>query len=78
MEYPQGKPEEKRSKDTFWMVWCPERGRPTVQHATRQEAVDEATRVADRENKLVFVLQCIGKAERQPQPVNYTPIGGRE
>lgn len=45
--------------DVFWMVWCPHGHSPTVRHATRTKAANEAKRLA-RENpdREFYVLEA--------------------
>jgi len=60
--------------ERFWIVWCPERGLPRVQHDTEAEAVAEAQRVAGLERRKVYVCECIGNATPQDPPVVWTDI----
>jgi hypothetical protein len=48
----------------FWVVWCPERGDPTQQFDTLDEAMDEAQRLANLRPYAYYVLECVGKMER--------------
>jgi len=50
------------SQERFWLVWCPDRGEPSIKHLTREEAKFEAVRIATREAKAVHVLECVGSA----------------
>jgi hypothetical protein len=58
--------------ETFWMVWCPERQMPSKRHPTQAEAIAEATRIAQKEKKPVYVLMSIGQAVPQDPPVTWT------
>ncbi len=54
-----------RSKDrsTFWLVWEPSSGQTRVRHATKQEALTEAKRLASiHTGKEFHVLLSIGCA----------------
>jgi hypothetical protein len=57
--------------ETFWMVWCPNRGEPSHRHATEESAIEEARRIAAKEKKPVYVLACIGEAAPQEPPVEW-------
>lgn len=63
-----------REDETFWVVWCPQAGPPTVRHETESAAKAEATRLAGiHRGQQFFVLQSLGFAravdvEWHPQP----------
>ena len=48
---------------TFWTVWNPEVGYPTVRHSSFEEAETEATRLAQKENTFIYILQCTHKIQ---------------
>lgn len=37
---------KRATEDSFWMVWCPLGGAPTVKHETKHSAEKEAERLA--------------------------------
>jgi len=45
-------------QSSFWMVWNPKVGYPTVRHASFKEAETEAIRLANKENMYIYILQC--------------------
>ena len=57
----------------FWVVWCPQRGNPLVQHETYDAARDEAIRLARLRGHTYYVLECVGMATRvvTPPPVEF-------
>lgn len=75
-------PKKKTAKDTkpdpnpdiFYMVYCPARGAPTVQHRDILIAEAEAARIATLNKEPVFVLKAISKFEIVPNPVKKTEI----
>jgi hypothetical protein len=58
--------------ETFWMVWCMDRAAPHKRHPTQALAIAEATRIATKEKKPVYVLMSIGQAFPQDPPVTWT------
>lgn len=53
------------NKSTFWCVWNPSAGSPTVQHHSHESALAEAKRLAERvPGQRFFVLQAINVVER--------------
>jgi hypothetical protein len=68
---------ELRRKDMekkFWMVLreLDGTGVPSRRHESKLEAIDEAGRLASKENARFFILEAIGVVARVLQPVNYT------
>lgn len=46
--------------DTFWVVWQPNTGNPTVRHASEMEAQREAHRLAEfNPGREFYVLQAL-------------------
>lgn len=60
----------------FWMVWNPERNAPTHRHATQQEAVQEAERLARQcPSQRFYVLEAKGSCTFSPlPPVQWTKV----
>ena len=67
------------SRETHWMVFCPERGPASVKHTREVDAKEEAERICRKESKTVFIFkcECIGSYEppKQPDP-EWTPMKG--
>lgn len=57
----------------FWMVWNPDGHPPSFSHGTKQDAVLEARRLAQKhQDNSFFVLEAIGVAQRVS--TTYTPL----
>jgi hypothetical protein len=54
----------------FWMVWCPQKGKPNKKHECLSEAKDEAKSLAKANPGYeFFVLNSIGSwMIREPEP----------
>jgi hypothetical protein len=51
---------QKTAEPTFWLVWNPKRGNPTMQHASRDKAQAEAERLANAApGDLFYVMQAV-------------------
>jgi hypothetical protein len=61
-----------KPEDVFYMVYCPERGKPTAQHSGFTDARDEAERICRKENKRVWVLVSNSYVEPSEMPVKWT------
>jgi hypothetical protein len=59
----------------FWMVWVPgsTHGAPLTRHPTPEAAQAEAVRIAELVRQPAYVLECVGVADRHPQPVVFMP-----
>ena len=66
---------EPSSVKVFWMVSGPQ-GTSTVRHPTRESAEQEAIRLCEKDDKVFWVLEAVGRAQRKPNPVSYEVIGG--
>lgn len=50
---------------TFWLVWNPRGGSPTVRHSTEDSALSEAKRLAERcPGDEFFILKAVRVAKR--------------
>ena len=59
--------------EKFWMVKRESGGGdPSRRHESKEEAIEEAERLASKENARFFILEAIGVVARVRQPVNYT------
>lgn len=59
-------------EETFWLVWNPSRGMPTVRHPSALSARKEAERLAViQPGEAFYVLQAVARAESM-RPVEYT------
>ena len=62
-------------EEKIWAVWRKNGGAPpTKRHATQDEAIAEAGRLAQQTNEIYFVLEVIGFVEPIITPVHYTEI----
>jgi hypothetical protein len=60
-------------------VWCVVKDKGNCQgqygftkwHATKEEAIEEAKRLAEANSNRFLVLEVIGVADRKPNPVEY-------
>jgi hypothetical protein len=60
----------------FWAVWRGlGGGAPNKRHATRDDAIREAARLARQSNEPYYVLETIGIVEPVEVPVNFTELG---
>ena len=57
----------------FWLCWCMDRGIPKKKHDTKEAAIEEASRVAQKEKDVVSILECIGSVEPVIVPVEFKP-----
>ena len=59
--------------DKFWVVWRKTGGgAPNKKHATKDEALAEAQRLATQSNDQYFVLEAIGIVAPKVAPAEYT------
>ena len=56
---------ERKHEQPFWIVWCPNRGKAQVRHATEGAALAEAERLARSENETFYVMQAVGAVGHQ-------------
>lgn len=63
------------STQKFWTVWqhCGG-GAPNKKHATKDEAVQEAARLAQQSNDRYFVLEVVGVVAPVNSPVDYEDV----
>ena len=55
-------------KTKFWIVWS-DRGKATKQHATKQSAIEEATRLCKKEDSVFYVMEAVNFIHQAPHPV---------
>ena len=55
----------------FWLCWCMGRGIPKKQHETLEDAKEEASRIAQKENDTIAILECIGAIRPVEMPVEF-------
>jgi hypothetical protein len=55
----------------FWLVWVPGKGWPKKKHFSRSEAVAESKRLAGKEGRSAYVLECVGFSEQDDPPVTF-------
>jgi hypothetical protein len=61
--------------DKFWAVWRETGGSaPSKKHETKDEAVVEASRLAQQSNERYFVLEVVGVVAPVKFPVAYTDV----
>lgn len=59
----------------FWAVWRMTGGStPSVRHATKEEALLEANRLASSTNTTYYVLEAVGIVQPPKPPVEYTEL----
>ena len=72
----------KHKHHKFWMVYCPQRTAPTYQHLSRQDAEQEARRLATMNpGTQFFVLRAVsGVTATQPEieTIKLRPVIGCE
>ena len=62
---------EMEQEKTFYVVWNPLHGVPTVKHASIEEAREEAKRLAIRNGvQEFFILQAVEGVVYRPEPVH--------
>ena len=63
----------------FWAVWRKTGGStPSKRHETKQQAIDEAVRLARQTDEPYYVLQSIGIVQSVKVPVSYTEFQEEE
>lgn len=61
--------------DKYWAVWRENGGgAPQKKHVTKEDAITEASRLAQQENSRYFVLEVIGVVAPVKFPVAYTDV----
>lgn len=50
----------------FWMVYSPFKSEPTKQHSSLDAAIEEATRLAEKEHVEFFVLRAVRHIDIAP------------
>ena len=55
----------------FWMCYNRDRGKPTTEHLTLDEAKIEAERLCRKEGKRIAVLECIGYVKEREVPIDF-------
>lgn len=63
-------PEEHKDTETFYLIWSPEAGAPTVAHYSYEEAEAEAYRLARKHVGRRFYIMESFKLVRAETPVN--------
>ena len=55
-------------KQTFWLVWNPQRGSPARRHLVEKTARIEAQRLADKvPGEIIYILNAVGLAFTPPK-----------
>lgn len=57
--------------DKFWFCWCVGCGVPRKKHETLEEAKKEASRLAQKENSEVIILESIICVKKAEMPVEF-------
>lgn len=60
--------------EKFWVVWCPSRGAPSVQHNSRESATAEAERLAATLGGFVFYVLGAVSVSQAIKPVATTEL----
>jgi len=63
-------PEEHKGTETFYLIWSPEAGAPTVKHYEYEEAKEEAERLAKKHVGRRFYIMESFKLFKAETPVN--------
>lgn len=56
---------ERKYENTFWIVWCPNRGKAHIRHETHAAALAEAERLSKIESETFYVMQAVGAVGHQ-------------